>query len=371
MSEWALEDLLGRSPQMEQVRRFARRAGRTDVPVLLTGETGTGKTLLARLIHSRGSRRHGPFISLNCAGIPDALFEAELFGHRRGAFTGAVESRRGLLEASHAGTLFLDEVADLPSNQQAKLLTVLEEGRVRRVGEERWQDIDIRVLAATSADLNRAMAEGRFRPDLYHRIALLRCTLPPLRDRREDIVFLSERFLHRFASKHRLPAPALGAPLLERLLRHPWPGNVRELAHVIEAALILAEGRPLAEEHLDEAMAFPDGPSPIRTARRRRSPGRKTTGVQRTAPAPSPSGPPLPRDDGAGDTPDAPPVEPIALPPGAQGTTERERIRAALAESGGDTRRAARALGLPPSTLRDRILRHGLQGEVRVRGERP
>lgn len=347
MSESVLGELLGSSPQMERIRRFARRAGRTDVPVLITGETGTGKTLLARLIHGEGQRRRGPFVPLNCAGIPDTLFEAEFFGHRRGAFTGAVESRRGLIEAAHSGTLFLDEVADLPLAQQAKLLTVLEEGRVRRVGEERWQQVDVRVLAATSANIPLALAEGRFRIDLYHRIALLRCTLPPLRERPEDILFLADRFLRRLALKHACGVPPLDDGFRARLQSHPWPGNIRELAHVLEAALILSEGAPLGSEHLDEAMALPGGGPPPPEA---------------MGPTPTPDAlqvppPPDPREGTRGTS--AP--EPTA-PSGRDPQGERERIRRALTEHGGDRGRAARALGMPPSTLRDRILRYGLEG---------
>jgi DNA-binding NtrC family response regulator len=353
MAESALKDLLGSSPQMERVRRFVRRAGRTDVPVLITGETGTGKTLLARLIHSEGRRRRAPFVPLNCAGIPDTLFEAEFFGHRRGAFTGAVESRRGLIEAAHTGTLFLDEVGDLPLPQQAKLLTVLEEGRVRRVGEDRWQEVDVRILSATSRNVPQAMVEGRFRTDLYHRIALLRCTIPPLRERREDVLFLAERFLRRFAAKHGSPVPVLDGALRARLLAHPWPGNIRELAHVLEAALILAEGGLPGSEHLDEAMALPGGPD---------SPGIQDHGAEDPEPRrcrPPGKGRRVPPAPGEREGPDGPDA-------GVGGATdrggERERILRALEDHGGDRARAARDLGMPRSTLRDRILRYGLDG---------
>lgn len=362
MSESVLDELLGSSPPMERIRRFARRAGRTDVPVLITGETGTGKTLLARLIHAEGRRRRAPFVPLNCAGIPEALFEAEFFGHRRGAFTGAVESRRGLIEAAHTGTLFLDEVADLPPAQQAKLLTVLEEGRVRRVGEERWQEVDVRILAATSANIPLAMVEGRFRIDLYHRIALLRCTLPPLRERREDILFLADRFLRRLAIKHACSVPTLDTAVRARLQSHPWPGNIRELAHVLEAALILSEGAPLAGEHLDEAMALPGGAVPTQGSPTLAEPVPRASPPP-TAEVPPSSGilhPPHPRPgvDGA----DAPSTSDPLVPPGEDPPGERERIRRALAEYGGDRGRVARDLGMPRSTLRDRILRYGLDG---------
>lgn len=362
MSESVLDELLGPSPPMERIRRFARRAGRTEVPVLITGETGTGKTLLARLIHAEGRRRRAPFVPLNCAGIPEALFEAEFFGHRRGAFTGAVESRRGLIEAAHTGTLFLDEVADLPLAQQAKLLTVLEEGRVRRVGEERWQEVDVRILAATSANVPLAMVEGRFRIDLYHRIALLRCTLPPLRERREDILFLADRFLRRLATKHGCTVPTVDTAVRARLQSHAWPGNIRELAHVLEAALILAEGASLGVEHLDEAMALPGGEVP--------TPGAPTQVLPAPQASPPPTGeftpatgsPHTPQPRHAMDAAGAGSAPGPAESPGEDLLGERERIRRALAEHDGDRGRVARALGMPRSTLRDRILRYGLDG---------
>jgi len=345
-------ELLGRSAAMDRVRRFARRAARTGVPVLITGETGTGKSLLARIIHRGGERRRAPLVSVNCAGIPEGLFESEFFGHRRGAFTGAMEHRRGLVESAHEGTLFLDEVADLPPSQQAKLLTVIEDGQVRRIGEERRIDVDVRLISATSVDIPRAMVEGRFRTDLYHRLALLRCTLPPLRERPEDILFLAEVLVENLARKHKHPHPHLLPDVRALLLRHTWPGNVRELSHVLEAALILSDNAPVELDDLAEAMSFttpalpatppgsldgtvPSGSGAVRGNLRAGSPPT----VVHPAGAP-PAGP----DD---------PV-PVETP------CERDRIAEALDRHAGDRGAAAHDLGMARSTLRTRILRYGL-----------
>jgi DNA-binding NtrC family response regulator len=369
-------ELLGRSAAMERVRRFARRAGRTGVPVLITGETGTGKSLLARIIHRQGERRRSPFVSINCAGIPEGLFESEFFGHRRGAFTGATEHRRGLIESAHEGTLFLDEVADLPLSQQAKLLTVIEEGRVRRVGEERFVDVDVRLISATSVDIPRAMVEGGFRPDLYHRLALLRCTLPPLRERPEDILFLAEGLIENLARKHKHPHPHLLPEVRALLLRYTWPGNVRELSHVLEASLILSENAPLDPDHLAEAMSFTSPAVPVHPSWHTDA----AYGPGSSSIAGSPSGGP------ASTTPEercaegAEPAHPGTSPPRQDAHTagrpvrdgdepaqvktpsERDRITEALERHAGDRVAAARDLGMARSTLRTRILRYGLGG---------
>lgn len=246
-------ELLGRSPAMEELRAFAQRAAEVDVPVLLTGETGTGKTLLARWIHGRSRRADASFVAVNCAAIPDALFESEMFGHRKGAFTGADGDRTGLFTEASGGTLLLDEVAELEPTRQAKLLTVLEDGAVRPVGGRRPEPVDVRVVAATSRDLPAAVADGAFRRDLYHRLALLTWRIPPLREREGDALLLARRLLDRFGRRHGVADPLLSPDASAFVREHAWPGNVRELAHALEAALILG-GSPVTLGTLEEVV---------------------------------------------------------------------------------------------------------------------
>ena len=247
-------ELLGECPRMERVRHLIARAADVDAPVLITGETGTGKSLTARLIHAHGARRGAPLVPVNCSGIPDGLFESEFFGHRRGAFTGAVENRRGLFEAADGGTLFLDEVAELPQPQQAKLLTVLEDREVRRVGDERLRSLDVRVLSATSIDLSMAVPAGRFRADLFHRIAVLRIALPPLRERPEDISVLAHMLLGRLIEKYGVRTRKLPVRVEETLMEYDWPGNVRELAHVLAAAALCNTRKRISVSGVEEVI---------------------------------------------------------------------------------------------------------------------
>jgi len=324
-------ELLGSSAATRELRDFVRRAGRTRAPVLLSGETGTGKSLVARLIHGASPRHPHPFHAVNCAGIPEGIFEREFFGHRRGAFTGAVESRQGHFEAAHRGTLFLDEVAELPLAQQAKLLTVLEEGVVRRVGDTRSVLVDFRIIAATSTELRGAVAQGSFRADLFHRLALLRCELPPLRERVADIPALVLRFLDSAARRHGCPAPRLAPEGMELLMAHPWPGNVRELAHVVEAGLIQSEGGPIGPKVLARVMPPGDG------GRRLSAPATQYASSGATG-----------RGRGGRYTFYGP------------AEAERRLIQEALMRARGNRTEAARALGMSRNTLRDRMRRYGL-----------
>jgi DNA-binding NtrC family response regulator len=242
----------GSEPMLRLRTRLLKVAG-TKVSVLLTGETGTGKSTAARWLHLLSQRAQGPLVKVNCAGIPDSLLESELFGHERGAFTGAHQRRDGLLAQAHGGTLFLDEIGELSLAGQAKLLTTLDDGEVRPVGGARATPLDLRILSATSRDLNQGMREGSFRADLFHRVAVLHLHFPPLRERGDDVARLARQELSRLARRHGRSAPQL-APCAHAFLKaHPWPGNVRELSHRLEAALLLLEGEVLDGEGLRDA----------------------------------------------------------------------------------------------------------------------
>src|SRR4051794_24362790 len=242
--------MLGRSPLMQEVFSLIQRLAPHAKVVLLSGETGTGKELAARAFHQVGTRRSKPFVTINCSAVVDTLFESELFGHARGAFTGAIEAKPGVFEAAHGGTLFLDEVGELPLSVQAKLLRALEYGEVQRVGTLQPKRVDVAVIAATNRDLRAEVAAGRFRGDLFYRLNVVEVALPPLRDRREDIPYLTSAFVRDAALRMRKPIHGL-TPSAERLLLSaPWDGNVRELKNTIERACILVEGVTISEREL-------------------------------------------------------------------------------------------------------------------------
>ena len=243
---------------IEQARRVTRHAG---VTVLIGGETGTGKELLARAIHYEGPRAAAPFVEINCAAIPASLLESELFGHEKGSFTGAIAAKPGLFEMAHGGTLFLDEIGTMPLELQAKLLRALESREIRRVGGQRTRRVDLRVIAATHADLQSAMARGEFREDLFYRLNVVSVTLPPLRERRDDIEPLAEVFIQQLAASYGLPVPPLTAALRAALQAHAWPGNVRELRNAIERTLVLSP-----QGTLDPAILQGDEKAPVAAA---------------------------------------------------------------------------------------------------------
>src|SRR5438128_6638933 len=227
------------SPKMLEARQIIREAARVDVTVLVTGETGSGKELVARAIHHFSSRRAGPFVKVNCAAMPRELLESELFGYERGAFTGAHKLKIGKFEAAHRGTIFLDEIGDLHPALQAKLLHVLQDGEFSRIGAKSTLSVDVRVLAATNQDLERAVAEGRFREDLYYRLNVVQVFVPPLRERTSEIPLLANYFVERYAKLYRREGFALPASVVDRLMRHRYPGNVRELENLIKRMIVL------------------------------------------------------------------------------------------------------------------------------------
>jgi DNA-binding NtrC family response regulator len=237
-----LDDFASSSPSMQRFLRLARRVVKGDSALLILGETGVGKERLARSIHSESARDSGPFITVNCGALPESLLESELFGHEEGAFTGAVRARRGYFELAHRGTIFLDEIGEMPLHLQVKLLRVLEDRSIRRVGSERPIEVDVRIMAATNRDLKSEMEERRFRADLYYRLAVVTLTVPPLRERREDIPELARTFLDRIRRQLGRPVTSIHPDAMEALLRHDWPGNVRELINAIERAVLLAPG---------------------------------------------------------------------------------------------------------------------------------
>ncbi len=301
-----LEALLGDSPAMRAVKALVRQAAPTGVNVLIQGESGTGKELVADALHRLSGRCDGPLIKISCAAIPEALLESELFGHERGAFTGATAAKPGKFELADGGTLLLDEIAEMSPALQAKLLRVLQDGRFQRLGATRELQTDVRLLAATHADIPQALADGRFRPDLYYRINTLQIVLPPLRERRDDIPLLAGHFLNRAAAAMQKAVRAIAPRALDQLLAHSWPGNVRELEHVVQRAVALAGDDTIA------GFTF--------------------------APARS------------GDA--APASAQVSVPIGTTLDEATKRlVRATVEQCGGNKLKAARILGIPPRTM--------------------
>jgi DNA-binding NtrC family response regulator len=319
-----LERIVGVSEPIRRLLASVPRVGQTDSTVLITGESGTGKELIARAIHATSRRAHGPFVSVSCAALPEQLLENELFGHVRGAFTGALAARKGLLEEAHGGTFFLDEVGEAPLAIQTKLLRVLEERSIRRLGDNRSLPVDIRIVAATNRDLETAVREKSFREDLLYRLNVIRLHLPPVRERSDDIPLLARHFLALHCRQLTRELEGFAPAALAALCGYPFPGNVRELSNVIEQAVALATG-PLIEPHdLPERLRHPQPPAPMRS----------------TPPAAPAAGSPL--ED-------------------AIESVEQEQIREALRVTGWNISQAAIRLGISRNTLRYRIEKYGLR----------
>ena len=311
-----VEGIVGDSGRMQEVLSLVRRVAGSDATVLIRGESGTGKELIARAIHHASPRAAGPFVAVNCAALPEGLLESELFGHERGAFTGAAATRKGRFELADGGSLFLDEIGDLPLHLQVKLLRVLQERQFERVGGARTVSVDVRVLAATHRNLDILVREGGFRDDLYYRINVVTILLPPLRERREDLPPLIDHFLRRFAEKNGKPIRGLTREAREALLRYDYPGNVRELENLMERAVVLTR---------DEVVGKSDLPLSL-------------------------------------DEQPAREAAPAGLPASVEGL-ERRMIREALASAGGVQTRAAELLGISERVLRYKLRKYGLSGD--------
>jgi two-component system nitrogen regulation response regulator NtrX len=247
--------MIGTSPAIKTIFRLIEKVAASDSRVLVSGESGTGKELIAKAIHLRGERAAGPFVTVNCAAIPDELIESELFGHERGAFTGAVAQHTGKFVMASGGTLFLDEIGEMSPRIQAKVLRVIEDGEVCPVGASRFVHVDVRIIAATNRDLKEALRQHEFREDLYFRLGVIQITVPPLRERREDIPLLVEHFMAKLCAERKHPPLTLSIGTLETLIEHPWPGNVRELRNLVEKMVVLSSSDTVLKEEIEFYLA--------------------------------------------------------------------------------------------------------------------
>jgi len=334
-----LSDFVSASRPMRTFLHVVARVVASDVSLLLLGETGVGKERLARAIHAEGPRSQGPFVAVNCGALPESLLESELFGHAEGAFTGATRARRGWFELAHGGTIFLDEIGEMPLHLQVKLLRVLQEHEIQRVGSEKAITADVRVMAATNRDLEAEVEAGRFRRDLYYRLSVVTLTIPPLRERREDIPELVESYLTYLRARVGRPVTGIAADALEALTRYSWPGNVRELINVIERAMLLCE---------DEEVSLNDLPSPIRSTV---MPIETDLLAQASMPSPD-------------DVPHAWLERPLAeVREDLLRKFEHVYLVGLLRETGGRINETARRAGIRPRSLYDKMKHHGLRKE--------
>jgi two-component system nitrogen regulation response regulator GlnG len=336
--ERGLPDLVASSAGMLAAVKTVVRVAPTTATVLIHGESGTGKELLARLLHQRSRRASGPFVAVNCAAVPENLLESEFFGHEQGAFTGAVARRIGRFERASGGTLFLDEIGDMSMPLQAKILRAIQEREVERVGGAQPVRVDARVVAATNRDLEQDIASGRFREDLYYRLAVVVVTLPPLRERGEDIQLLAEHCVQRAAEDHHLPVPVIAPETLALLRAHPWPGNVRQLKNTLERAVLVSDGAYLLPAHLTPEFRRHPALKYLSGMDRRMPHDRRAKQERRSGPT----------------TIDVTPIEAL----------ERDHVRRALTATNGHLGRASALLGIHRNTLRRRIRMYGLDAAI-------
>ncbi len=371
------EPMLGRCPAMQRVRQLVERVAPTDATVLIVGEHGSGKEMVAHEIHRHSPRRNEPYIKVNCAALSEQLIESELFGHEKGAFTGAVERREGRFELANRGTLLLDEVSELPLNLQAKLLRVLQEREFERVGGTKTIKVNVRILATSNRDLQQFMERGLFRSDLYYRLNVFPISVPPLRERPEDIEFLAENFLRRFSRKHGVRLPGFGEHAAEALRVYPWPGNVRELQNTIERAVILSEDhRPVTTAALNLPALGASAAVGRAVAHVGLVPPPGAVSVAGPAVAP-PAAPPPPPPTPPPPTPEPSPTVIAAAPPVSAEAeapvavieepasvaacvvplceVEKKAILDALVSTKGNRTRAAELLGISIRTLRNKL----------------
>ncbi len=334
--------ILGRSPAIRGLFHQLDRIAASDITVLVQGESGTGKELVARAIHEHSARRGGPLVAVNCAAIPESLQDSELFGHEKGAFTGADQSRPGRFEQANGGTLFLDEVAELSSELQAKLLRVLQERKFERVGGRTTLTSDFRLVAATHRDLASMVGRGEFREDLFFRLAVLELHVPPLREREGDIAMLSDAFIRQMASEAGRDCPRLATDTVALLHRHPWPGNVRELRNSLQRALVVCEDGVIQPGDLPPRMLRDVG-SGTETERPVPAPASKVVAI---------AGEPEPRAD---------PVAQPRLEGASLAEIERAAIEAALVSAGGNLSEVTRRLGIGRATLYRRLKKYGMR----------
>lgn len=349
-------EFIYRSPGARVLLDKIPRIASADSAVLILGETGVGKEHIAEQIHRAGARASGPFVPVNCGAIPSELFESELFGHERGAFTGAHRARRGVFELAHGGTLFLDEVAEVPANLQVKLLRTLQDGRLRPLGSETTIEVDVRVVAATNQDLAAAMADGSFRRDLYYRLSVVELQLPPLRERPEDVIAMAHAFVARFVTQLGRPVEGFEDETLAAIVDYSWPGNVRELRNAIERAVLLCDGRQLR---------LIDLPASVAACATLQEPNVAALGI------PRPNDGQLPQDEIVR-LPKRWATEPWrVVREGVLVAAERAYLSELMAATGGKVGEAAARAGISTRALFDKMRRHGLKKEDFRRAELP